>query len=461
MGEVRKSRSSGCFSDFLPGDASPDSACDGSDLDSEPDSDVDMLCCHRVQDSLLSSASRFTDYRGILNWIIILLVLTHAHLFLENFIQHGFLIDLWKVLVHLIQDDWPSVYLVMAANVFAVAALLLEKCQDKGQIPAGVGHCLHLLNLVVLMLFPSAVILQQETCLSTGGALFSLCIYTVLGLKLYSYQEANRWYRQEHCRAPGITCCISQESGERTDHLTLGDLYYFLLAPTLCYQRGFPQTPSIRLNFLLHRLLEMVVLTQLMVGIVQQWISPLFQRTNSTFTNMDVTTRIEHLVELVAPNHFLWLILFFLFCHSCLNFSGELLRFGDRHFYGDWWNADTLKSFWRKLSVLFHKWSDRHLYTPMVRGGVPPREAELLAFLFSAALCEYVIAVPLRTCRLWIFLIMILELLVAVFLGRYFTGNYGNGLVWLCVLMGPPMAVMTYFHDHYITYRAQPHWTLY
>ena len=28
-----------------------------------------------------------------------------------------------------------------------------------------------------------------------GGALLSLCIYTVLGLKLYSYQEANRWYR--------------------------------------------------------------------------------------------------------------------------------------------------------------------------------------------------------------------------------------------------------------------------
>lgn len=82
--------------------------------------------CHSVQDSLLSSDSRFTNYRGILNWIIILLVshslwilnvillnvikfytlcrereetnivvfcvlffqiLTHAHLFLDNFIQ--------------------------------------------------------------------------------------------------------------------------------------------------------------------------------------------------------------------------------------------------------------------------------------------------------------------------------------------------------------------------------------
>lgn len=90
---------------------------------------VSLCSCHRVQDSLLSSNSSFTGYRGILNWIIILLVgflnsffrflfldlflftlhlrlslhyelltdwclpslifqvLTHAHLFLENFIQ--------------------------------------------------------------------------------------------------------------------------------------------------------------------------------------------------------------------------------------------------------------------------------------------------------------------------------------------------------------------------------------
>lgn len=38
----------------------------------------------------------------------------------------------------------------------------------------------------------------------------------------------------------------------------LSDLYYFLLAPTLCYQRDFPCTPKVRINKLLHRLLEMV-----------------------------------------------------------------------------------------------------------------------------------------------------------------------------------------------------------
>lgn len=38
------------------------------------------------------------------------------------------------------------------------------------------------------------------------------------------------------------------------------DLYYFLLAPTLCYQRDFPCTSKVRINKLLHRLLEMVSL---------------------------------------------------------------------------------------------------------------------------------------------------------------------------------------------------------
>lgn len=39
-----------------------------------------------------------------------------------------------------------------------------------------------------------------------------------------------------------------------------------------------------------------------------------------------------------VPTHFLWLLFFFL-SHSYLNFCAELLRFGDRHFYGDWWSV--------------------------------------------------------------------------------------------------------------------------
>lgn len=83
---------------------------------------------------------------------------------------------------------------------------------------------------------------------------------------------------------------------------SLPDLYYFLFAPTLCYELNFPRSPRIRKRFLLRRLLEMVrrglagqggracqhrglsslsacflpqlFLTQLQVGLIQQVLGP-------------------------------------------------------------------------------------------------------------------------------------------------------------------------------------------
>ncbi|KAM7002553.1 diacylglycerol O-acyltransferase 1-like [Tautogolabrus adspersus] len=430
-------------------DSTPISASDPDAEQNHPY--ASLLCCHRVQDSLLSSNSSFTKYRGILNWIIILLVLTHAHLFLENFIQHGFLIDVKKVLEHLIEDNcnWPSVNLILAANTFAVTALLLERSQEKGLLLLTSALRLHLTNLVLLLLFPAAVIIHEPT-ITTGGAFFSLWVYAALGMKLYSYQETNRWYRQAHLTVAETDRNVSApQEGALNEHLTFKDLYYFLLAPTLCYQKDFPHTSRVRINKLLHRLLEMVIVIQIMVGIVQQWIEPIFQRSENSFSSMDITMKVEHLVGLAAPTHFLWLLFFFL-SHSYLNFCAELLRFGDRHFYGDWWNATTLTSFWDNWNIPFQKWCHRHVYTRLVENNASPSQAKLLVFTMSAALFECMIALPLHSCRLWIFLMMVFELLVAVFLGNYFEGNYGNGLVWLCLLLGPPLAVTTYFHDHYI-----------
>lgn len=44
------------------------------------------------------------------------------------------------------------------------------------------------------------------------------------------------------------------------DNLNLRDLYYFMFAPTLCYELNFPRTFTIRKRFLLKRLLELVSL---------------------------------------------------------------------------------------------------------------------------------------------------------------------------------------------------------
>ena len=44
------------------------------------------------------------------------------------------------------------------------------------------------------------------------------------------------------------------------DNLNLRDLYYFIFAPTLCYELNFPRTLKIRKRFLWKRTLELVSL---------------------------------------------------------------------------------------------------------------------------------------------------------------------------------------------------------
>lgn len=51
-----------------------------------------------------------------------------------------------------------------------------------------------------------------------------------------------------------------------------------------------------------------------------------------------------------VPNHLIWLIFFYWFFHSCMNFVAELLQFGDREFYKDWWWVGEARSLaWTSL----------------------------------------------------------------------------------------------------------------
>ncbi|XP_013917647.1 PREDICTED: diacylglycerol O-acyltransferase 1 [Thamnophis sirtalis] len=68
------------------GEASPAQRGAGDGADPSSSSDADFRC-HKLQDSLLSSASGFSNYRGILNWCVVMLVLCNARLFLENLIK--------------------------------------------------------------------------------------------------------------------------------------------------------------------------------------------------------------------------------------------------------------------------------------------------------------------------------------------------------------------------------------
>nr|XP_035961787.1 diacylglycerol O-acyltransferase 1 isoform X2 [Halichoerus grypus] len=413
------------------------------DKDENRDSDVGSghwdLRCHHLQDSLFSSDSGFSNYRGILNWCVVMLILSNARLFLENLIKYGILVDPIQVVSLFLKDpySWPALCLVIVANVFAVAAFQVEKRLAVGALTEQAGLLLHVVNLATILCFPAAVALLLESITPVGSVL-ALTAYTILFLKLVSYRDVNLWCRERRAKAKAKAKAAS------------ANLYYFLLAPTLCYELNFPRSPRIRKRFLLRRLLEMLFLTQLQVGLIQQWMVPTIQNSMKPFKDMDYSRIIERLLKLAVPNHLIWLIFFYWFFHSCMNAVAELMQFGDREFYRDWWNSESVTYFWQNWNIPVHKWCLRHFYKPMLRRGSSKWVASTGVFFASAFFHEYLVSVPLHMFRLWAFTGMMAQIPLAWIVSRFFRGNYGNAAVWLTLIIGQPVAVLMYVHDYYV-----------
>uniref|UniRef100_A0A4W4EJA3 O-acyltransferase n=1 Tax=Electrophorus electricus TaxID=8005 RepID=A0A4W4EJA3_ELEEL len=401
--------------------------------------------CHRLQESLLSSESGYSNYRGILNWCVVMLVLSNARLFLENLIKYGILVDPIQVVSLFLKDpySWPAACLIIVSNVFIMAALYMERRLAVGTISENVGTFLYCVNLATVLCFPSSAVLMMTSITPVGGV-FTLAVYTVLFLKLYSYKDVNKWCREiRQAKARMLSRSNSCPSVHKANgsaahshvtypgNLTHRDMYYFVFAPTLCYELNFPRSPRIRKRFLLRRLFEM-------------WMVPTIQNSMKPFQVK------SFFILLSVPNHFIWLIFFYWFFHSSMNFVAELMQFGDREFYRDWWNSETVPYFWANWNIPVHKWCLRHFYKPMLRRGVNKLAAQLAVFLVSAFFHEYLVSFPLKMFRLWAFMGMMVQIPLAMFVGRFLKGNYGNAAVWISLIIGQPIAVLMYVHDYYV-----------
>ncbi|GIY88053.1 diacylglycerol O-acyltransferase 1 [Caerostris darwini] len=257
--------------------------------------------------------------------------------------------------------------------------------------------------------------------------------------------------RDRHRDAPKVdNDIIKTELVTYPDNLNLKDVYYFLVAPTLCYELNFPRTSRIRKRFLIKRLCEMIFLLQIILSLIQQWIVPTINNSLKPLEEMDYTRMLERLLKLAIPNHFIWLLFFYWFFHSSLNAVAEILRFGDRHFYNDWWNSESVQYFWRNWNVPVHQWCVRHLYIPLRHWGCSKQLSAAAVFLLSAFFHEYLVSVPLKMFRAWAFLGMLGQLPFSKFVERYLHSQYGNMAVWISLIIGQPLCILMYYHDYYV-----------
>eukprot|EP00850_Spirogloea_muscicola_P020834 SM000228S07374 [mRNA] locus=s228:34353:38324:- [translate_table: standard] len=367
-------------------------------------------------------------------------------------------------------QDWPLLACGITLAAFPAMALLTEKWRVCGWLSDRAVTAIHTLTLTAALLYPSYFTFVVQSG-QLAGFILIFCSVT-LWMKLVSYAHTNADARAlaaqgqqvgprtsasatdaaRGIRLPPPECPLSWQPEASVDaplvrypeNITVRNMLYFLAAPTLCYQLGYPRSPYVRKGWVLRQLAKLVVFGGLMLFIIEQYINPTVANSTHPLKG-HLLISIERVLKLSIPTLYVWLCMFYCFFHLWLNILAELLLFGDREFYKDWWNAKTIEE-------PVHKWLVRHTYFPCLRIGIPKPLAMLIVFLLSAIFHEVVVGIPCHMVRFWAFLGIAFQVPLIVLTNSLYehfgTPMVGNMLFWFffCIV-GQPMCLLLYYHD--------------
>lgn len=344
------------------------------------------------------------NFRGFFNLGVIILLISHAEMIINNLMKYGFKASLpfvyWTTanIAEVSDSSFTLEYITLAFSTWAGSILLsflVEKVAANNQVPErvilGVNYVLGITNIVL----PCVLVWRCKA--HPGANMLYLLQSVIIWMKLISYAHANRGLRRSSRKIKkadkddstasnsGQTSSVAapvglgsrQSSGDDlyTDNnakpysdqmalmlaeckdlqppfllypqnISLSNLLYFMVAPTLCYQLNYPRIPKIRWSKVFFLVFRMIFVAAITIFAVEQYMIPTLETSLAPMENRDVLMIIERLLKLSIPNTYVWLLGFYFFFHLWLNLLGELTRFGDRLFYKEWWNARTIDEYW-------------------------------------------------------------------------------------------------------------------
>lgn len=410
--------------------------------------------------SPLSTESIGGNYRGFINLTILLLAVNMIRLVIENMKKYGLLLSIPGKQVPLKDyGSFLSCLLVILGCVF-IAWTSEQLCflRAKNVIKNNKSNILSLfaielifVNVILLLILPAWIIWTHAYHPVTG--FITLLASLTLTMKLISYHVVNYELRRLYTstkKEDADTLKALYPECVYPANLSLKNILYFWSAPTLCYQPTYPRIPKIRKMFLFKRLCEAASAVVGMYVMIEQYAVPTVRNSLKPMEEADWVHLAERVLKLSTTSLYVWLLGFYAFFHSCLNATSELLRFGDRGFYKDWWNAQTIDEYWRLWNAPVHFWLKRHVYIPLRSAGYSPFFASLVIFGISALGHEYLVAVSTHLVLGWALGAMLVQIpLIAItrwYLKMWPESSFGNYFFWVtfCIL-GMPTCVLFYY----------------
>ncbi|CAH1957689.1 unnamed protein product [Acanthoscelides obtectus] len=165
---------------------------------------------------------------------------------------------------------------------------------------------------------------------------------------------------------------------------------YFLFAPTLIYKDEYPRTNKIRWDFVFYRALDIVGIIFLYSFVFYRFVFPFFDEFGQRkYTRAEI---LAFMFDITFPSVLLDLATFYLMLHAVQNLFAELLRFGDRMFYKDWWRSTTYQQYYKTWNVIVYDWLRSYIFKDLyylTNGNTTV--AKLTVFVVSAIVHEWIL----------------------------------------------------------------------
>lgn len=194
------------------------------------------------------------------------------------------------------------------------------------------------------------IVITRNWC--TTHAAFTSMISCTHFMKMHSYTVMNRYYREDYTEAKKKN---RAPLSPYPNNISFWNFTLYMWMPVTIYEYEYPRTKSVRITYLLKKIMQTSCTIVTGYIIMTELIFPVLH-------NSEKATSFELIAKLVIPIAIIDLVIINLLFECILQIFAEITRFGDRRFYEDYWNSSTYEQFNRKWNRAVHLFFLRHIY---------------------------------------------------------------------------------------------------
>jgi len=168
--------------------------------------------------------------------------------------------------------------------------------------------------------------------------------------------------------------------------------FYFMFAPTLVYRDEYPRTTQVRWKLVITHFFEVFGCILYTYILFDRFCVPLFR--DIKLKDLDTKSYIYLISLCIMPGALIQLMTFFAFLHAWHNAWAEMLKFGDRQFYLDWWNSTSYNKYYRTWNTLVQDWLYSYIYLDLCKvfGSKYRALSQFAVILISSIFHEHILS---------------------------------------------------------------------